>query len=83
MDDESKPTIERGSFGDRGVLESGRPDGLGEVGGDQPVLPNPQAVKVRAMSRRAKANKAAAGWSITSGHVRALPGLSQRRESAF
>jgi len=46
MDDESKPTIERGSFGDRGVLESGRPDGLGEVGGDQPVLPNPQAVKV-------------------------------------
>ena len=47
MDDsENKPTIERGSFGDRGVLESGRPDGLGEVGGDQPVLPNPQAVKV-------------------------------------
>ena len=30
---ENKPTIERGSHGDCGVLEQGRPDGLGKVGG--------------------------------------------------
>jgi hypothetical protein len=26
-------TIERGSYGDRGVLEKGRPDGVGKPGG--------------------------------------------------
>lgn len=28
------PTMERGSYGDRGVLEQGRPDGLGSPGNE-------------------------------------------------
>jgi hypothetical protein len=39
-------TIERGSYGDRGVLEKGRPDGVGKPSNDQPNFPNPQPVKV-------------------------------------
>jgi hypothetical protein len=35
-DNESKPAIERGSYGDRGVLEQGRPDGVGKVGATIP-----------------------------------------------
>jgi len=31
---DSRPTIERGSYGDRGVLEGNRPDGVGKPGGD-------------------------------------------------
>jgi hypothetical protein len=38
-------TIERGSYGDRGVLESGRPDGVGSPSDDQPILPSRQAVR--------------------------------------
>jgi len=30
---DDKPTIERGSYGDRGNLEQSRPDGLGKPGG--------------------------------------------------
>jgi hypothetical protein len=44
--DESKPTIERGSYGDRDVLERNRPEGYGYPSSDQPNLPNPQPVKV-------------------------------------
>ncbi len=39
-------TIERGSYGDRGSLEQGRPNGYGSPSPDQPNLPNPQPVKV-------------------------------------
>jgi hypothetical protein len=42
--DESKPTIERRSFEDRGVLENNRPDGLGKPSDDQPVLPSRQPI---------------------------------------
>jgi hypothetical protein len=31
---DSRPTIERGSYGDRGVLESNRPDGVGKAGNE-------------------------------------------------
>jgi hypothetical protein len=35
---DDQPTIERGTYGDRGVLERGRPDGLGSPSDDEPVL---------------------------------------------
>jgi hypothetical protein len=43
---DDRTTIERGSYGDRGVLERNRPDGLGKSSDDQPNLPNPQPVNV-------------------------------------
>jgi len=43
---DDRPTIERGGYGDRGNLEQGRPDGLGSPSNDQPNRPNPQPVKV-------------------------------------
>ena len=44
--DDGVPTIERGSYGDRGVLENRRPDGLGSPSNDQqkPDLPDMQPV---------------------------------------
>jgi len=45
-ENDDRPTMERGSYGDRGSLESNRPDGYGSPSDDQPNLPNPQAVKV-------------------------------------
>jgi hypothetical protein len=39
-------TIERGGPGDRGVLEKGRPDGLGAPSNDQPNRPSPQIVNI-------------------------------------
>jgi hypothetical protein len=41
---DDKPTIERGAYGDRGVLERCRPDGVGVPSDDQPVLPGRQPV---------------------------------------
>ncbi len=43
---DDKPTMEGGSYGDRRVLEQGRPDGYGKPSDDQPNLPSPQPVKV-------------------------------------
>jgi len=34
MSVEDRPTIERGSYGDRGVLGGNRPDGVGKAGED-------------------------------------------------
>ena len=53
-DNESKPTIERGSYGDRGVLEQGRPDGVGYPSSDQEVLPSRQPVKIGDIPPRRK-----------------------------
>lgn len=36
---DSRPTIERGSYGDRGVLEGNRPDGVGKPSKEQPPSP--------------------------------------------
>ena len=35
--DDDKPKLERGSYGDRGSLEQGRPNGLGTPGGSESV----------------------------------------------
>jgi hypothetical protein len=43
---DDRPTIERGSQGDRGVLEKNRPDGLGSPSNDQPVRPSPEKVTI-------------------------------------
>jgi hypothetical protein len=45
---DSRPTIERGSYGDRSVLEEGRTDGVGKPGDNQPNLPSQQPVIVSA-----------------------------------
>jgi hypothetical protein len=42
---DDKATIERGTYGDRGVLERGRPDGLGSPSDDQPILPSRQPIR--------------------------------------
>jgi hypothetical protein len=39
-------TIERGSYGDRGVLEANRPDGYGSPSNDQPVRPSQEKVTI-------------------------------------
>ena len=41
--DSDKPTIEQGGTG---ILERGRPDGLGSPSNDQPVLPSREKVTV-------------------------------------
>ena len=46
QDQDDGATIERGSFEDRAPLEKGRPDGLGEVSPDQPVLPSKEKVQI-------------------------------------
>jgi len=38
---DDRPTIERGSYGDRGVLERNRPDGLGFPQGYEQTKPEP------------------------------------------
>lgn len=45
-DNEGKPTLERGSYGDRGALESNRPDGHGTPSEDAPILPSPERVTI-------------------------------------
>jgi hypothetical protein len=50
---DNKPTIERGSYGDRGVLESERPDGLGSASKDQ-TSTSDQLIKVPASFTRMK-----------------------------
>jgi hypothetical protein len=51
--DDNKPTIERGSYGDRGVLENGRPDGLGSPSKDQ-TSTSDQLIKVPTSFTRKK-----------------------------